>query len=218
MDAYAPGTNAWTLAPVFATARRNLAADVDPATGKIYLVGGYAPATATGDMQIFSGNPLINAYCGEGDPALTTPCPCAVQGASGHGCENSALTGGSLLGASGTPNPDTIVLSSSGELPNALSIFLQGSASAPAGIVFGTGVRCTAGTLKRLFVHNASGGVVSAPVGGDLSVTAKSAQLGDPIAPGSTRYYTVYYRDPFGGPGSCAGATFNTSNGVSILY
>lgn len=218
VDAYASGTNSWSLAPAFATARRNFSADVDPATGRIFIVGGYAPATPTASMEIFTPFQPISPYCGAGDPNLTTPCPCAVNGASGHGCENSAGTGGSVLSGSGTPAPDTLLLTASDELPSALSIFLQGNASVPAGIVFGTGVRCAAGTLKRLFVHNASGGVVSAPSGGDPSITAKSASLGDPIAPGSLRYYTVYYRDPQGGPAGCGGATFTTSNGVSIQY
>jgi hypothetical protein len=218
VEAYTPSSNTWASAPAMATARRNFPTDVDPATGRIYVVGGYATATASAGMEIFSGNPPINSYCGQGDPALTTACPCGVQGATGRGCENSALTGGSSLTATGTPTPDTLLLTASGELPNALSIFLQGSASVPGGIVFGTGVRCAGGTLHRLYAHNASGGIVSAPVGADLSVTARSAFLGDPLTTGSTRYYTVYYRDPAGGPGGCGGLTYNTSNGLSILY
>jgi hypothetical protein len=54
VDTYTPGTNTWSTALSFVTARRNLMADVDPATGKIYLVGGYAPTTATGNMEIYS--------------------------------------------------------------------------------------------------------------------------------------------------------------------
>jgi Galactose oxidase, central domain len=218
VDAFSPSAGTWSLAPSFVTARRNFASGVDPVTGQIFIVGGYAPTTATASMELFSGNPPINSYCGEGDPALTTPCPCGVQGGAGRGCENSATTGGSSLAASGAPVPDTLSLTASGELPTALSIFLQGTGTTPAGIVFGAGVRCASGTLKRLYVHNAVGGVVSAPVGTDLSVTARSAALGDPIAPGSLRYYAVYYRDPAGGPAGCGGLTFNVSNGLSIQY
>ena len=36
----------------------------------------------------------------------------------------------------------------------------------------------------------------SAPQAGDPSVSAQSALLGDPIAPGSSRYCQTYYRDP----------------------
>src|SRR4029077_11024838 len=96
----------------------------------------------------------------------------------------------------GTTQPDTLVLASSGELPNALSIFLQGDAKLVNGATFGDGVRCAGGHLKRLYAKNASGGNASAPAAGDPSVSARSASLGDPIAPGSTRYYQTYYRDP----------------------
>jgi hypothetical protein len=219
VDAFSPAPGTWALGPSFTNARRNVAADVDPATGRIFLVGGYGTlATPIDSMEIFSGSPPIQSYCGQGDPNLTTLCPCGVQGATGHGCENSNLNGGSILSGSGTPVPDTILLTAASELPSALSIFLQGTTSNPAGIVFGTGVRCATGSLKRLYVHNASGGTVSAPVGADLPVTQRSANLGDPIPPGATRYYTVYYRDPFGGPSGCNGATYNTSNGLSIHY
>ena len=88
----------------------------------------------------------------------------------------------------------------------------------PNGAIYGQGVRCVGGTLKRLFVHTAIAGAISAPSGADPSVTARSASLGSPIAPGSTRYYTVYYNDPLGGPAGCGGATFNASNGLAILF
>ncbi|HZN54013.1 MAG TPA: hypothetical protein VFB67_01710, partial [Candidatus Polarisedimenticolaceae bacterium] len=85
--------------------------------------------------------------------------------------------------------------------------------------VFGDGVRCAAGTLKRLYVKNAVGGVATAPVAGDLSITARSAAAGDPLAPGAVRYYQTYYRDP--DPAFCPippGNTFNSSNGLIITW
>jgi hypothetical protein len=68
-------------------------------------------------------------------------------------------------------------------------------------------------------VKNASGGVVTAPQGADLSVSARSAALGDPIGPGSFRFYQVYYRDP--NPAFCPdppGSTFNVSNALSVAW
>ena len=156
------------------------------------------------------------AFCfGDGSGA---PCPCANAGASGRGCENSASTGGALLAASGSSHPDALVLTSSDELPNALSIFLQGDAQI-APTPFGDGLRCAGGNLKRLFVLNASAGVASAPQPADPSITARSAALGDPIAPGSQRFYQVYYRDPVLGfcPGP-QGSSFNASNALRIVW
>jgi hypothetical protein len=110
------------------------------------------------------------------------------------------------------------VLSASGELPTALTIFVQGPATiAPA--IFGDGLRCVGGSLKRLYAKSASGGVVYAPHAGDPSITARSAALGDPIASGETRYYMTYYRDP--SPSFCPtppGGTFNASNALSIVW
>jgi len=145
-------------------------------------------------------------------------CPCANFGLSGHGCANSVVAGGALLVASGTTSPDTIVLHSTGETPTALSIFLQGDATiSPA--VYGDGLRCAGGILKRLYTKAASGGAVSAPGPGDPSITVRSASLGNPIPPGDRRSYQVYYRDS--NPGFCPsppGGTFNITNVVKILW
>ena len=166
-----------------------------------------------GTIQV---NPVPGpAFC-FGDGSTTTACPCGNTGATGHGCNNSAATGGSVLSTAGETSPDSVVLVTSGELPTALSIFLQGPGVSSGGIIFGDGVRCVSGSLKRLYVKAASSGSVSAPQGADPSITARSAALGDPIAPGSTRYYSVYYRDS--NASFCPPATFNTSNAVSILW
>ena len=45
VDVYLPGSNSWMLAPPFPTARRNFPADVDPAVGRIWAIGGYDGAT-----------------------------------------------------------------------------------------------------------------------------------------------------------------------------
>ena len=156
------------------------------------------------------------AFCfGDGSSGA---CPCANSGGAGRGCENSASTGGALLAASGSSHPDELVLTSSGELPSALSIFLQGDAQIAAS-AFGDGLRCAGGNLKRLYALNASAGVASAPQPGDPSITERSAALGDPIAPGSSRDYQDYYRDPDLGfcPGP-QGSTFNASNALRIVW
>lgn len=154
-----------------------------------------------------------------GDGSRATPCPCANPGVTGHGCENSIGTGGAQLHASGTTSPDTVVLTSTGERPTSLTIFLQGNSEIVGGVVFGDGVRCAGGTLKRLYVKSAIGGVATAPQTGDPSITTRSAAAGDPLAPGAVRYYQTYYRDP--DPAFCPtppGNTFNSSNGRIITW
>jgi hypothetical protein len=162
--------------------------------------------------------PIGSLYC-FGDGSTPTPCPCGNFGAPGRGCNNSANTGGSRLEAFGDTNPDSVVLVATAELASPLSIFLQGTASNAQGQIFGDGVRCVGGNLKRLYVHSADGGQVSAPQWNEPSITQRSAALGDTIAPGSTRFYQVYYRDPQ--PSFCPnppGNSWNVSNGVQIFW
>ncbi|MBK7645000.1 MAG: hypothetical protein IPJ19_18470 [Planctomycetes bacterium] len=161
--------------------------------------------------------PFTNFCSGSG--SLPTACPCGNTGMLGRGCQNSATTGGALLTAAGNVAPDTVVLTSSNELPHAVSIVLQGNSDLVNGATFGDGVRCVGGTLKRLYIHQAVNGTVVAPVAGDLSITARSATLGDPISSGQTRSYQVYYRDPT--VAFCAaptGDTFNVSNAVRVNW
>jgi hypothetical protein len=150
-------------------------------------------ADRAGAAYVFEFGPGI-AFCGGGGDAIR--CPCANDGSPGHGCENSAGTGGARLSASGWAEPDSIVLTSEGERSSALSIFLQGDAALAGGMSFGDGVRCVTGNLKRIAEVHASGGVATYPQAGDPGISRRSAALGDAIAPGSSRFYQVYYRDP----------------------
>ncbi|MBK7645032.1 MAG: hypothetical protein IPJ19_18630 [Planctomycetes bacterium] len=164
------------------------------------------------------GPPALSAsaFC-FGDGTQATACPCANNGAAGRGCQNSASTGGAQLLASGSTSPDTLVLSSDGELPSVLTIFLQGNAALATPAVFGDGVRCVGGSLKRLYTKNAVAGTATAPAPGDPSVSARSAALGDTIGSGTQRWYQAYYRDP--NLSFCAappGSSWNVSSGLRI--
>jgi hypothetical protein len=178
---------------------------------------------ATGEITIAgtiqSDHALYQSFCfGDGS---TTACPCAnASVGAGRGCNNSAATGGAQLTVVGLAAlaADSISFTSSFEKPTATSIFLQGRTTVAPAVAFGQGLRCAGGTLKRLFVHAAVGGVVSAPTGADAEVSARSAALGDTIAAGETRVYQVYYRDPVV-LGSCASdATFNASQALSLAW
>jgi hypothetical protein len=143
-------------------------------------------------------------------------CPCSnPPSGPGRGCDNSSSTGGASLAASGDAYlaVDSLVFTTSGEKPTATSILLQGTASPAAGVVYGQGVRCVGGALKRLFTKTASGGGITVPDfgGGDPSVSARSAAKGDTISPGQSRWYLVYYRDPTVLGGCPASSTFNAT-------
>jgi hypothetical protein len=180
-----------------------------------------SPSDGFGTLNGFqvksTGSPFTANCFGDGTGGA---CPCGNTGTLGRGCQNSVATGGARMTGSGNPSlsSDTVVLSTIGELPTALTVFIQGDvAVAPA--TFGDGLRCAGGTLKRLFVKSASGGAASAPGGGDPTISARAAALGAPIAPGSTRHYLINYRDS--SPTFCPdppGYTFNSSNGLTVQW
>ena len=152
---------------------------------------------------------------------ISCPCSNAPSGA-GRGCDNSAGTGGATIAASGVAylSMDSLVFTTSGEKPTATSILLQGPASPPAGMVYGQGVRCVGGALKRLFVKTAVGGSITAPNfgAGDPTVSARAATLGDTIQAGQSRYYLVYYRDPIVLGGCPAASTFNATQTGQVAW
>jgi hypothetical protein len=157
---------------------------------------GQSTTSANGILTVGNVPPGMPFCAGDGlDPQVQVTCPCFNFGAQGNGCANSVNANGASLASTGTTSPDTVVMTANGELSMALSILLQGDVDASTGIVFGDGIRCANGNLKRLYSKNASGGTVAMPGAGDLPITLRSAALGDPILPGSTRYYHTYYRD-----------------------
>ena len=54
VQVYDPVANTWTAGPIVPDARRNFAADIDPATGKIYASGGYLDSAPTDASLAFT--------------------------------------------------------------------------------------------------------------------------------------------------------------------
>ena len=162
----------------------------------------------------------FTSFCDPGTNNIIA-CPCGnPPSGRGRGCDNSSSTGGASLTATGVAylSIDSLCLTTSAEKPTATSILLQGSATIPGGSVFGQGVRCAGGTLKRLYVKTAVAGSIVAPDpnSNDPAVSLRSASLGDPIQPGETRTYLVYYRDSTVLGGCPAFSTFNATQTGSV--
>lgn len=155
----------------------------------------------------------IDPFCfGDGSYA---PCPCSNYGSLGHGCGNAASASGALLSASGSTNPDALVLSSSSESTTSTSLFLQSDALGMDYSVLGDGLLCLGGQIHRMYLKPAVAGTALAPQAGDLSISQRSAALGDPIQPGSLRYYQVWYRD---NAAYCNPGRSNLSNGLRVVW
>jgi len=95
VDAYDPVSNTWavnTPVPAFVNARRNFPTDTDGTT-RIWLAGGYEPATPAGDMEIF---------CLGG--ASPTPTPTATATATPTGTPSATATATATATPTGTPS------------------------------------------------------------------------------------------------------------------
>ncbi len=62
VDVYDPATNSWSLGPSMIASRRNFAADVNPSTGEVFAVGGYAPTTASNTTERWSSVIFNNGF------------------------------------------------------------------------------------------------------------------------------------------------------------
>ena len=190
--------------------------------GRFVTFDSAAPNLVPGDT-----NALLDVFVRDRDAAgftsLCNPgnggvidCPCSnPPSEKDRGCDNSAATGGANLTASGAAyvSSDDLVFTTSGEKPTATSILLQGNVPVPGGVVYGQGVRCAGGVLRRLFTKIASGGSITAPdfAALDPTITERSASLGDPILPGESRWYLVFYRDAVVLGGCPPTSTFNST-------
>jgi hypothetical protein len=165
------------------------------------------PGDTNGFFDVFVHDRNATSFTSLCDPGVdgVVGCPCAnPPSGSGRGCDNSAATGGATLSASGVTylSMDSLVFTTSGETPAGASLVLQGTSLAASGLVYGHGVRCAGGPLRKLFSKTASGGSITAPDfgAGDRTVSASSAAAGDVILPGQSRWYLVLYRDSAGCP------------------
>ena len=161
------------------------------------------------DVVIERGIPVPPvAYCfGDGTAAT---CPCGNGGGIGEGCQNS--TGkGAVIGATGSQSvlADDFGIAASQLVPGqpALLFSANNQVQNGNGALFGDGLRCAGGSVKRLGVQqpNASG---ETSWSGGLS-----AQGG--WAAGDIRRFQVWYRDPSGTP---CGTGFNLSHGLEVLF
>jgi len=147
-------------------------------------------------------------FCfGDGTGAI---CPCGNSGLPGQGCQNSSGTG---VGLSAVGNAaltaDTLQLRVQGGPANKFGLFFQGNAKVNGGLgsLFGDGLRCAGGQVKRLETVQLDAQGASATSGVVSTLGAASA--------GTTLYYQFWYRDILASP---CGLQFNTSNALEVLW
>ena len=186
------------------------------------------PLDTNGMMDVFvrdlqaSATTSFTSLCSPGLAGVLA-CPCSnPPSGPDRGCDNSSGTGGASLSASGNTelSADSLVFTASGEKPNALTVLAQGNLFLANGRVYGQGVRCPGGAIRRLYVRSAELGTVSMPLlaDGEPAVCERSAQKGDVIQAGQSRWYFAFYRDPTVLGGCSPESTFNATQTGEIVW
>ncbi|MAF64816.1 MAG: hypothetical protein CMJ84_04060 [Planctomycetes bacterium] len=148
------------------------------------------------------------AYCfGDGSGGV---CPCGNPGGLSEGCGNS--TGfGAMVAATGSSSVSADDLGFAGAqiLPfqPALLFCGENAVNNGDGVVFGDGLRCAGGTVKRLGVQNGD-------ATGDAAWGPGLANQGG-WQPGDTKRFQIWYRDPGASP---CGSGFNLSHGLEVAF
>ncbi|MBL8857985.1 MAG: hypothetical protein JNL28_05745 [Planctomycetes bacterium] len=176
--------------------------------GIIYDVGSGASDVSARLFESVQGGATSTVCRGDGTQGA---CPCGNNGVAGSGCGNSiGAGGGAVLNVFGTPSTttDSLRLQASGMPAGTSCLFFQGT-TVDVPTPFGDGLRCIGGTLVRLIVKTAPGGVAQTPAPGSGEPALSSAGM-VPIG-GGTRSYQVWYRDA---STFCTSATFNLTNGI----
>ena len=148
-----------------------------------------------------------------GDPGSGTPCPCNNDNdgsVPGSGCANGAFSSGAQLTGSGVASvsADTLVLSATSMEPSNSGLYFQADNDLSPGLVWGDGLRCAGGALKRLEV------VFADAAGASSTSLVLSTKAGN-VSAGDTKYYQCWYRNPAGSP---CGAEFNASSGYAVTW
>jgi hypothetical protein len=191
---------------------------VNLANGARTLVGQINSISDNRGLAFIEGTPST-PFC-TGDAVGTTCLGCGNNGTGGRGCGNSSFANGAQLISTGfasvTPANDTLELRCSNMTGPGL--FFQADGLAVAPITFGDGMLCASSGIIRMGVVFPTAGTAVYPGG----LTPNPIHIaGAPIAAGNTKHYQCWYRDAgetSPGVSFCTTATFNLSNGISLVW
>jgi arylsulfatase A len=153
-------------------------------------------------------------YCpGDGDGA---PCPCGNSNDGSvpdAGCANGVFASGARLTGTGAASisSDSLVLLCTGLEPNNSGLYFQADNDLSPGNIWGDGLQCAGGQLRRLGVRFSDANGYSDTSGYPTSISVKAGN----VLVGDTKYYQCWYRNPTLSP--CF-SDFNASNGYAITW
>ena len=161
----------------------------------------------------FQGGPGTGYCFGDG---VNMSCPCGNNNdgsVPGAGCANGAFASGAKLTGMGVASlaADTLVLATTGLEPNQSGLYFQADNNLDPGLIWGDGLQCAGGSLKRLGVRFSDGTGYSDTSGYPQAISVKAGN----VTAGDTKYYQCWYRNPVGSP---CGSDFNASNGYAVTW
>lgn len=148
--------------------------------------------------------------CGAGTPYCFGgfgTCPCGNGAGATEGCQNSSGVGGVVF----TNGSASILADDLGfdaqQVPAAKPCLLF-SGDLSVNLLFGDGIRCVGGAIKRHGVKISNGA-------GEVSWAPPGLQAVGGWASGNTHYMQVWFRDPTGAP---CGTGFNVTSAVQVDF
>jgi len=169
-----------------------------------------------GDVSGGTSGPGV-AYCfGDG---TGTACPCGNNNdgsIGGAGCDNGVFASGAQLGGTGVASlsNDTLVLQAINLEPNNSGLYFQANNDLSPGNVWGDGLQCAGGQLKRLGVRFADASGASNTSGFAQSISVKAGN----IVAGDTKRYQLWYRTTIAPPCGLGVNDFNSTNGYAVTW
>ncbi len=172
-------------------------------------------APFAGAAYVYSLPEPGTGYC-FGDLGSGSPCPCANDNdgsVRGSGCANGVFASGAQLSGQGlaSVSADTLVLFATGLEPGNSGLYFQADNDLSPGSIWGDGLRCAGGNLKRLQVRFADAAGASSTT---IGISGKAGN----VQPGDTKYYQCWYRTNVDPPCGAGVNDFNTSNGYAVTW
>ncbi len=185
--------------------------------GSVVIAGSSQPhgsLPAASDIFVAAVHEQSHATCfGDGSSG---PCPCNNNSPAGWpgGCRRSGSTFGARLDDQGIASlaSDSLRFYAQFLISNGVRVLIQGQVGT-APLARQDGLTCVTSPLLRMYTSTSISPDADLPPAGSQNVHTRSAALGDPILPGSSRAYQMYYR---GAVGLCAAGNGNFSNSIVV--
>ena len=203
--------------------------------GEYYDGVTYFPVAFYGQVNLGGGGAGTPVCFGDGTGLA---CPCSNNGAAGAGCasrfpgdpsgvlcSSTPTNVGTTLTASGSislaaqADPTTRLVLTANDTTTQPGLFFSGinTIAGGNGTIFGDGLRCCGGSVKRLQLMDlpSQGAGINCPAVGSSTLDLTNVTPGT-VSAGQKICYQYWYRNP--GPRSLCGFNQNLSNAVSVTW